>query len=98
MATVIVTASVVALAVPAGTVVGKYEVSITDSAGVGQKQDVDTPSATFTDVGPGDYTAAVVLLDFNGGQLGQKQTATFSVSAPATVDVQVADVVTVTVS
>ncbi len=97
MAQVIVTATTQDFAAPAGTVAGQYEVAITDSTGVTTKQDVATPTATFASVAPGDYTASVVLLDSNGGQLGSKQTATFNVPTPATVTVQAANVVTVTV-
>lgn len=96
--TVLVTASVVDLQVPADTIVGKYQVSITDSAGVVQSQEVDAPEATFVDVVPGDYTASVVLLDSTGGQLGEKKSATFTVDQPATIGVSAADIVTVTVS
>lgn len=74
---------------------GKFRVSI--AAGIAD-QDVDGPSATFTDVPAGDYVARVVRLNADGTELGAAATAAFTVPAdmtlvaiPLTVSVAIAD-------
>jgi len=97
MTDVVVTASTKDVQEPAGTVQGKFLVTITGADAVDHSQSSDTPTATFTAVAPGDYTASVQALDSNGGLIGDKATATFNVPKPADVTVQGADTVTVTV-
>ena len=98
MANVVVTATTKDVQEPAGTVQGKFLVTITGADNVDHSQAVDAPSATFADVVPGDYTASVQAQDSNGGLIGDKATAKFNVPVPASVTVQGADVVNVTVS
>ncbi len=97
MTDVVVTATTKDVTEPAGTVQGKYVVTITGSDNVAHSQSVDAPTATFADVAPGDYVASVQATDSIGGAIGDAQSATFSVPKPADVTVQGADVVTVTV-
>ena len=97
MASVIVVATTKDTQGPAGTVQGNYAVSIVGADAVVHSQSVSTPGAQFDAVAPGDYTATVQAQDSNGGAIGSPATATFTVPVPATVTVQGADVVTVTV-
>ncbi len=98
MAQVVVVASTKDVQEPAGTVQGNFVVSIVGADAVVHSQAVATPTATFAAVAPGDYTATVQAQDSNGGAIGSASTATFNVPVPASVTVQGADVVTVTVS
>jgi hypothetical protein len=93
MATIVVTFTTKDVTEPAGTVQGKYVVSLTGQP----DQSVDASPATFSDVAPGDYVASVQATDSNGGAIGGKATASFTVSAPD-VTVQGADVVSVSIS
>ncbi len=97
MSDVVVSATTKDVQEPAGTVQGKFVVTITGSDNVAHSQSVDGPQATFAAVAPGDYVATVQATDTNGGAIGDAQTAKFNVPTPADVTVQGADVVTVTV-
>ena len=93
MSTVVVTFTTKDTTEPAGTVQGKYLVQVTGQP----DQSVDASPVTFSNVTPGDYVASVQAQDSNGGTIGGKATASFTVSAPD-VTVQGADVVTVAVT
>jgi hypothetical protein len=93
MSTVIVTATVKDLVVKADVVVQGYKVSVTGQP----DQIVAVPTATFPDVVPGDYVATVVLVDSAGANIGDPQSASFTIAVP-TQTVSVVDVVTVAVS
>jgi hypothetical protein len=93
MANVVVTFTTKDVTEPAGTVQGKYVVSVTGQP----DQSVDASPVTFANVPPGDYVASVQATDTNGGTIGGKATASFTVSAPD-VTLAGADVVTVQVS
>jgi len=93
MATVIVNVSAKVVTVAAGTVQGQWAVDVD-----GVVQLVSDPSAvTFADVAVGDHVASAQAQDANGGPIGDKVSANFTVVSP-TVDLQGADVVTVSVS
>jgi hypothetical protein len=93
MSTVAVSASVKDAVVDAKVVVQGYKVSVT-----GQPDQIVTSfPATFNDVAPGDYVASVVLVDASGSNIGDAQSASFTIAAPTQV-VSVTDVVTVLVS
>lgn len=97
--TVVVSATVKDFEVPQGTKQGQYEFVVTDSQlNVVGDQKVDTPTASFLVDAAGDYVASVQLLDSNGGPLGSKVQASFTVPTPPTTHVSVPDVVTVTLS
>jgi hypothetical protein len=80
--------------VPAGTVQGKFVFSVTGQP----DQTVDAQTATFTGLADGDYVASVQALDSNGGRIGNQASVSFTVTAPASVTLQGADVVSVTVT
>lgn len=78
-------------ALPAGVIAGLLALSITDPAGKsvndasGQPlttQQVAGTTATFANVGAGDYLASAVRLDTNGTPIGVAVTQAFSVAAP----------------
>jgi hypothetical protein len=93
MSTVVVSFTTKDVTAKAGTTQGKFLVQVTGQP----DQQVDASPATFSDVPAGDYTASVQAQDSNGGSLGDKASATFTVSAPD-VTLAGADVVTVQVS
>lgn len=91
--TVVVNVKTKDVQMPAGTEQGQFVFSVTGQP----DQTVDARTATFTDVPEGDYVASVQALDKNGGKIGNSASVSFTVSAPATVTLQAADVVTVDV-
>jgi hypothetical protein len=93
MATVVVSFTTKDVTEPAGTVQGKFLVQVTGQP----DQAVDASPVTFASVVPGDYVASVQAQDANGGAIGGKATASFTVSAPD-VTVQGTDVVSVSVT
>jgi len=93
MSTVIVSATVKPLEVPLSVKVQGYKIEVTGLVA----QIVAVPTASFNDVGPGDYTASVSLIDADGLVIGDPQSAKFTV-LPAVQSVSVPDVVTVVVS
>jgi hypothetical protein len=93
MSTVVVSASMKELVVDVAVKVQGYKVSVTGQT----DQIVASLPATFNDVGPGDYTATVVLVNTDGANIGDPQSASFSI-APTTQVVSVPDVVSVVVS
>ena len=93
MATVVVSVAVKAVTVAVGTVQGQWAVDVD-----GVVQLVADPSAvTFADVVAGDHVASAQAQDANGGPIGDKVSASFTVVA-TTVDLQGADVVTVSIT
>ena len=89
-------------AVPASTVPGGFVVTILDAgnAPVASQTVPDSASAAVFDVmAPGTYTATVQAVDNAGNPLGTLATSTpFEIAAPATITVQTASTVSVTVA
>lgn len=76
---------------PAGMIAGLLALSITDPAGqpvldsMGQpisSQQVAGTTATFANVGPGNYLASAARLDTNGSVMGAQVSQAFTVPAP----------------
>ena len=87
-------------ALPAGVIAGLLALSITDPSGQsvndanGQPvttQQVSGTTATFANVGPGNYLASAVRLDNNGTPIGAPVTQAFSVAASAAATAAVPD-------
>lgn len=93
MATVVVSSTVKDLVVDVAVKVQGYKVSVTGQP----DQVVSAPEATFLDVAPGDYVATVVLVDTAGADIGEAQSANFTVAATSQT-VAVPAVVSVVVS
>jgi len=93
MSTVVVSSTLKDLVIDAKVVVQGYKVSVT-----GQPDQIVTAlPATFTGVVPGDYVATVVLVDTAGANIGDPQSASFTI-VPTTQVVSVPDVVSIVVS
>jgi len=93
MSTVIVSSTLKDLVIDAKVVVQGYKVSVT-----GQPDQIFTAlPVTFTGFVPGDYVATVVLVDNAGSNIGDPQSASFTI-VPTTQVVSVPDVVSVVVS
>lgn len=98
MATVQINVAVVQGEVPVGSVAGKWEIGYQDSAAVIVKQDVDAPTATFTNVAPGDYIALAKRLDTNGAPFGPNVALVFNVPEVAVTSADVPATITVVLS
>ena len=73
---------------PAGSVVDHIAVTLTDAGGVvtGQNVPPGTATVTFTNVAAGTYTTSVAAKSASGATFGTAVTGTFTVDAPATVN------------
>ena len=88
---VIVNITTAPVTLPAGAIAGLLALSITDPSGKavvdtnGQAisvQQVAGTTATFLNVGPGDYLASAARLDTNGSVMGVQVSQAFTVPAP----------------
>lgn len=93
--------TLVSLAVPAGTVVDKFRLSLVDGNGVEvATQDTAETTASFADVGVGTYKVTAVGVDAAGALVGSPVSSDpFTIEdAPTTVTVNVPGSVTVSLS
>ena len=100
MATVVVSWTTKQQSFPAGTVGGISQVSLLAANGVDAitaPQNASGASATFTGIAAGNYVARIRKYDGAGNTVLGEATVAFSV-APATTNVDVPDVVTVSFS
>lgn len=65
-----------------GAAITTYEVTLTPTAGAALSQKVTGTSATFTGLGAGTWTAAVVATNSSGDSTSSTHSQAFSVSAP----------------
>lgn len=79
------------MAFPLGTTGGPWRIAVNSVDGtVSQSVDSGEPTAKFS-LQPGEYQVSAQRLDVNGSPLGPSVSASFTVEAPTTVQIDVAN-------
>jgi len=98
MSKVIVSITLVAVALAVGQVAGAMRFTLTPAVGDPVVQDSEASTVEFDNVAPGDYTASAARLDSTGAVIGSPVSAPFTVPVPAPTTVDAPATITVTLA